>query len=199
MRSRTVGAVIAAGVLLAGMAVSAASTPGPRAAEAKAALKNTAGNTIGQMRLSNEEGMVMVRVVVNAGSGLAPGFHGFHIHTIGICDPLAVGGAFKSAGGHFNPDATTHPSHAGDQPVLLVNEDGSAFGRFVTDRYPIGSLFDGDGSAFIVHADADNYANIPTRYLSSTPLVAGIGGPDQATLDTGDAGARSACGLIEQG
>jgi Cu-Zn family superoxide dismutase len=75
-----------------------------------------------------------------------------------------------------------------------VNGDGTAELRFASDRYTIDDLFDADGSAFIVHSGADNYANIPTRYSA-----AGIPGPDAATLATGDAGARSACGVILPG
>ena len=49
-------------------------------------------------------------------------------------------------------------------------------------------LFDGDGSALIVHALPDNYANIPSRYAAA---------PDAMTLSTGDAGGRLACGVIQ--
>jgi Cu-Zn family superoxide dismutase len=63
--------------------------------------------------------------------------------------------------------------------------------RFETDRYTVDQLFDADGSAFIVHAAADNYANIPTQYSA-----VGVLGPDAATLATGDAGGGTACGVI---
>jgi hypothetical protein len=42
--------------------------------------------------------------------------------------------------------------------------------------------------------NADNFANIPTRYQSTTE---GVFGPDSATLATGDAGARVACGVVD--
>ena len=61
-----------------------------------------------------------------------------------------------------------------------------------SDRYDVESLFDADGSAFIVHAAPDNYANISTRYSA-----AGVPGPDAATLATGDAGGRVLCGVID--
>jgi Cu-Zn family superoxide dismutase len=72
-------------------------------------------------------------------------------------------------------------------PVLLVNTDGTGEGRFVSDRYGLADIV---GRALIVHAGPDNYANIPTRYAA--------GGPDAATLATGDAGGRAACGVIER-
>jgi Cu-Zn family superoxide dismutase len=113
---------------------------------------------------------------------LPPGFHGFHVHTVGACDPPA----FTSAGGHFNPTGATHRDHAGDLPVLLVQADGRATLATATDRFALDDLRDRDGSAVMVHALADNYANIPARY----------GGPDAETLNTGDSGGRIACGVV---
>ena len=112
--------------------------------------------------------------------------------------------AFTSAGPHLNPAGASHPDHAADQPVVLVNADGTGSARFVTDRYTVAELV---GAAVIVHANPDNYANIPDRYqapgpsaspAASTPPVM-VAGPDAATLATGDAGPRIACGVIESG
>lgn len=61
---------------------------------------------------------------------------------------------------------------------------------FSTDRFALDELFDSDGSAFILHANADNYANIPTDHYDPDP--------DTTTRATGDAGARVACRVIEQ-
>ena len=72
-------------------------------------------------------------------------------------------------------------------PVLLVNEDGTSRGTFQTDRFSLEDLKDADGSAVIVHAKPDNYANIPERYAPE---------PDADTLATGDAGSRAACGVV---
>jgi Cu-Zn family superoxide dismutase len=66
--------------------------------------------------------------------------------------------------------------------------------RFATDRFSAAELSDADGSAVIVHAGRDNFANIPTRYHSHTEDVFG---PDSATLATGDAASRTACGIVE--
>jgi Cu-Zn family superoxide dismutase len=184
--SRKIGTLLVVSALVLGATMAVTMSAGARGREAKAMLRDAIGAVAGVVHLSAEaNGKILVRV---SASGLAAGFHGFHIHTVGICD---AAGGFVSAGGHFNPGGATHAAHAGDQPVLLVNADGTAVARFETDRYTVDQLFDADGSAFIVHAAADNYANIPTRYSA-----AGVPGPDAATLATGDAGARSACGVI---
>jgi Cu-Zn family superoxide dismutase len=72
---------------------------------------------------------------------------------------------------------------------LFVSADGTGEARFKTDRFAVADLIDADGSALIVHAAPDNYANIPTRYVAV---------PDATTLATGDAGGRVACGVVEQ-
>ncbi len=183
-RLGVIGAAIAVGV--AALTTMSAGASGSRAS---GVLRDVSGARMGVARLSTAgDGKVLVQVFV---SGLTPGFHGFHIHAIGTCD---ASGVFVSAGGHFSPVAADHGNHAGDQPVILVNADGTGMSRFLTDRYEIADLFDADGSAFIVHAGADNYANIPVRYTATGAITPG---PDAATLATGDAGARTLCGVIK--
>ena len=148
-------------------------------------VKDATGAEIGKVKLRELGGSVLVRAQL---AGLTPGFHGFHVHSVGECVP-----PFTSAGGHFNPAGTGHGTHAGDMPSLLVLEDGTAHLQFATDRFTIDELRDSDGSAIMVHALSDNFANIPTRYQSTTE---GTFGPDSATLATGDAGGRYACGVI---
>jgi Cu-Zn family superoxide dismutase len=185
--SRKAGAV---GILLSALAVAALLGTGPISAKdktgARALLRNSAGGPVGVAKLTEEKGKVLVRVTVH---DLAPGFHGLHVHAVGSC----LAPSFLSAGGHFNPSGDVHGDHAGDLPILLVNADGTGEARFKTDRFKVSELFDADGSAVIVHASADNYANIPTRYHSHAENTAG---PDSATLATGDSGSRVACGVV---
>lgn len=152
-----------------------------RGAFAVARLGTSGGHVVGRVWFKQRRrgGPVLVFARVR---GLPPGFHGFHVHTTGACEPPG----FTSAGGHLNPTGAIHGDHAGDLPSLLVNESGRGLLATVTDRFSIADLRDADGSAVIVHAGRDNFANIPPRY----------GTPDRETLNTGDSGARLACGVV---
>ncbi|MGH3019172.1 MAG: superoxide dismutase family protein [Gaiellaceae bacterium] len=154
----------------------------------KVQLVDASGAETGVVKLTKQGENVIVRAEVE---GLTPGFHGFHVHSVGECVP-----PFTSAGGHYNPAGTGHGSHAGDMPSLLVLDDGTAQLQFATANFTIAELFDADGTAIVVHALPDNFANIPTRYQSTTE---GTFGPDSATLGTGDAGSRAACGVVAGG
>jgi Cu-Zn family superoxide dismutase len=164
-------------------ALAAVATTGPAAAQpgASAVMTTSAGTSAGSVTLVTDGGKVRVRAELTR---LPPGFHGFHVHAVGSC----AAPTFMSAGGHLNPAGAAHPSHAGDMPVVHVNADGTASIELTTDRFRVPDLFDADGSAIIVHANPDNYANIPRdRYDPD---------PDAMTLATGDAGGRLACGVI---
>jgi superoxide dismutase, Cu-Zn family len=147
---------------------------------AAARLVDAGGARVGRVSFEQRgNGPVQISARVR---GLPPGFHGFHVHTTGRCDPPG----FTTAGGHLNPGGTPHGAHAGDLPSLLVRADGRATLATTTDRFTLADLRDADGSAVMVHSGPDNFANIPPRY----------GTPDQETLATGDAGARVACGVV---
>lgn len=118
--------------------------------------------------------------------GLAPGAHGLHIHEVGTCSDTTV--PFGAAGGHFdpgpagnsNPDAN-HPFHMGDVPNLIVNEGGVGHMNHTTSRITLSdgplTVFDGNGSAVVVHANPDQ----------------GITGAAGSGVS---GGARIACGVI---
>lgn len=187
-RKRSLINVLVVLALVLAAAVAAISISGQAAArgdhnnKAEAQLRNAAGEELGTVTFKQERDGVNVDVEVH---GFTPGFHGFHIHTIGSC----VGPDFTSAGGHFNMAGHNHPMHSGDMVSLLVNPDGTGEVSFTTSSFNVADLFDADGSAVIVHAGPDNFANIPARYAPA--------GPDATTLATGDSGARSACGVVE--
>lgn len=119
---------------------------------------------------------------------LPPGAHGLHIHEIGkgACVP-----PYEAAQGHFDPGPSgnsdpdvNHPYHLGDIPNLVVDQNGSGRLDATTSRITLTpgplSVFDGDGSAIIVHEKADQ----------------GISGPAKSGVSGGD---RVACGVIERG
>jgi Cu-Zn family superoxide dismutase len=195
------GALVALLVVSMMSVVGAATGSRSSSADATARLKDVEGDFVGWVRFEAQEGGV-VEVEAKVDGVKPPGeFHGFHLHTTGKCDPDAVDPAtdevvpFYSAGGHFNPTSEIHGEHAGDFPVLLVMKNGQAEEKFETDRFRLSQLFDKDGSAVIVHAGRDNYANIPDRYHSHEFDVFG---PDELTKATGDAGDRFACGVVRR-
>ncbi|MGH2701052.1 MAG: superoxide dismutase family protein [Actinomycetota bacterium] len=200
--TRTRILLVVAALTVGAATLSAAPNAGAHGEHLRATVRNTGGATVGNMTFSEEDGAILVKATFR---GLAPGFHGFHIHSIGVCDPLAkdATGAtvpFFSAGGHYNPDAFAHGNHAGDMPPLLVLQDGTAKLRFKTDRFELDELVDADGSAVVLHAGPDNLGHIPAatstggeRYHSH---LENVFGPDSLTRATGDAGARFGCGLV---
>jgi len=149
------------------------------ARHATASFVDATGATVGWARLVEDAtGRVHVNIHVK---GLAPGLHGIHIHAVGACSPT-----FAAAGGHYNPLGHEHglenPNgpHAGDLPNLVVNDAGIGHLDATTDRVSVSpgaaTLFDANGSAFIIHANPD----------------------DQLTNGTnGGSGARIACAVID--
>ncbi len=102
--------------------------------------------------------------------GLPPGPHGIHVHAVGTCEP-----PFASAGGHFNPHpATSTASGTGGRPrgrPAQLDDRGrrdparSAPSRGARPQRRPASLFDADGSALVIHANADDDVSDPARQL----------------------------------
>jgi Cu-Zn family superoxide dismutase len=164
-------------MMLVGCATDSATDGDSSSGQASATLSDAGGASKGSATVSDTaQG---VRLVVQA-SGLTPGAHGLHLHTVGRCDAPA----FASAGPHWNPTAKMHgrdnPAglHMGDLPNLIVGTDGT--GRLeatVTGAKLTGGampLLDSDGAAIVVHAAADDYKTDPS----------------------GNSGARVACGVF---
>src|SRR3982750_1879236 len=79
-------AAVVAAISIAGQAAAR----GDHNDKAEVQLRNAAGEKIGKVTLKQERSGVEVEVDVR---GLTPGFHGFHVHTVGSC----VGPDFASA------------------------------------------------------------------------------------------------------
>ena len=177
-------AAVCAAAALAALATIVSARHDDRPRTLTVALENVNGATVGRVVLSQRTARSPVDVRASV-RRLRPAFHGFHVHAVGRCEPPT----FASAGGHLKAADEVHGAHAGDLSSLLVKRNGTATLRLTTDRFALADLRDADGSAVVVHAERDNFANIPPRYAAN--------GADATTLDTGDSGARLACGEIQ--
>ncbi len=167
-----------------------------------ARLKTPDGTEVATAKFEFNNGYATVTIETSGGGRLSPGFHGVHIHKVGKCEPNSVaptGGApgdFLSAGGHFQAPGHSAEPASGDLTSLQVRKDGSAALMTTTDAFAMEDLLTGQKTAIIIHAGADNFANIPSDRYNQTN---GTPGPDDMTKSTGDAGKRVACGVIGAG
>jgi superoxide dismutase, Cu-Zn family len=142
---------------------------------ARATVSAADGSARGTAEISGS-GTAM-RLTVNA-TGMSPGSHGLHVHTVGKCDAPD----FKTAGAHWNPAMKQHGrenpmgAHDGDLPNLVIDANGSG-----TVSAPLAGnvreLLDTDGAAIVIHAAADDYRTDPS----------------------GNSGDRIACGVFTRG
>lgn len=161
--------------------------PGSNRAQfgASAELMDTEGNVIGDVNFtepaSGDERFITIQIGLSPDAGLEPGEYGFHVHQVGQCTPT-----FDAAGDHFNPTDMQHGlldpdgPHAGDLPNMVVAEDGTTTYVVNTRLMTLGdgerSIFDDDGSAVMLHAQADDYLTDPS----------------------GTSGDRIACGVVRE-
>ena len=149
----------------------------PTGPSAVAMLQTADGRSLGQVKVVQDANGL--NLTLDA-SGLPPGNHGVHIHSVGKCDAPS----FESAGGHWNPTNKHHgvANDAGPHMGDFVNLEVLADGKGHLER-PIegatleggpNALLDADGAAFIIHAGRD----------------------DQMTDPSGNSGARLACGVF---
>ncbi len=145
---------------------------------AHANLINQEGQRVGAITLSEYPAGVFIHGYVE---GLTPGWRAIHIHETGACEP-----DFSAAGGHYNPAGVGHgldgeAMHAGDLPNIHIPDGGLARFEMITKGVTLTAgattVFDQDGSAFVVHAGPDDYVTDPA----------------------GNSGARVACGVIQSG
>jgi superoxide dismutase, Cu-Zn family len=166
-----------------------------------ATMRNAAGATVAKVLLaqvSSTRALVTVNVTF---PGIRAGFHGLHIHAndnaangVGcVADPTQPANThFVSADGHWNPTAETHGEHGGDTPGVNVLSDGSALLSYTHEL----ALADVTGRAFILHEGMDNFGNIPLG-TALNQYTANAQDAITLTQNTGNAGNRIACGVIQ--
>jgi Cu-Zn family superoxide dismutase len=162
--------------------------PAPAAETLTADLRTADGTTVARAEFAFTGDFATITVRTTAPGLLTPGFHGLHVHSAGKCE-----GDFTSAGGHFQVAGRTGHPASGDLASLQVREDGTAMLVTTTDAFTAEDLLGGAKTALIIHEKADNFANIPPERYQQ---VNGTPGPDETTMNTGDAGKRVACGVI---
>lgn len=130
-------------------------------------LINGAGQPAGTITL--KQGRTGLLMLVEA-NGLTPGWHGIHIHAMGTCEA-----PFTSAGAHINhaenkaPHGLLNPQGPddGDLPNIYADANGVVKAELFTTTARLAEtgngqwLLDRDGSAIVIHANADDHASQP--------------------------------------
>ena len=169
--------------MLVGLIVLLSTSPLQAAGDSRTAeIVGDGGKAIGTANLIGAPRGLLIKVEV---SGLTPGWHGMHIHSVATCGDAG----FKSSGGHVHAMSVTTPIHGllneqetdlGDLPNIFAGADGHAATEVFAPYLALGdasgrlNILDSDGSALIIHAAAD----------------------DHQTQPIGGAGARIACAAI---
>ncbi len=119
-------------------------------------LKTVDGASAGTVSFAEQDGDVQVTIDVE---GLAPGYHGVHVHAVGKCEPESVAptggapGAFLSAGPHLQVEGSTSVPESGDLVSVVVHEDGTATTTVTTNAFTLEDLQGEEGTSVVVHED----------------------------------------------
>lgn len=126
------------------------------------------GRKIGDVTLTGAPTGVLLRLTA---SGLTPGWHAMHFHAAGDCSDQG----FQKSGAHINHDDHKKPHGLlnpegpdfGELPNIYVAADGRANAEAFSTLVSLASgstrpnLLDGNGSALVIYASADDHASQP--------------------------------------
>ena len=142
----------------------------PAAAQSAAAVVNTsmvgnAGKEIGKLQLREGPQGTVMRLTIAPGN-VSPGWHAIHFHAVGDCSDIAK---FAMSMAHVNHAGKQHGllnpggPDDGDLPNVFAASDGAVNAEVYTIAKLSGAdgLRDSDGSALILHANADDYVSQP--------------------------------------
>ena len=128
---------------------------------------NNEGKTIGTFTLAGTNRGIVGRLELTAGA-LKPGWHAIHFHSVGDCSDTAK---FENAKDHINLRHRQHGllnrkgTESGDLPNVFALADGSVHAEISSQMVSLRgkrTLLDADGSALVIHANADDYMTQPT-------------------------------------
>lgn len=108
----------------------------------------------GTVRFLPRQGGTLVVAEICGLPGSNTGFFALHIHEGSDCQ----GNGFPNTGGHYDPDQTAHPKHAGDLPPLL-SDNGKAYSQVLTGRFRVSDIV---GKTVVVHAGTDDFFTQPS-------------------------------------
>ncbi|MCF8603148.1 superoxide dismutase family protein [Gordonia sp. HY442] len=109
-------------------------------------VRNTGGASVGTATFKTEGEAVNVNLRV---TGMEPGSHGVHIHSVGKCE---ASNGFASAGDHLQVDGHTGKPESGDLASVTVLQNGTGTVTSTTDAFKLDQI---QGKALVVHEVGD--------------------------------------------
>ncbi|EFJ17973.1 hypothetical protein SELMODRAFT_233596 [Selaginella moellendorffii] len=139
------------------------------------------GSEVGGVVHFSQENEGAPSTITGEVTGLSPGKHGFHVHALGDTT-----NGCNSTGPHFNPTNKEHGApeddtrHVGDLGNLTAGDSGKVEISIKDSQIKLCGPHSIIGRAIVVHADPDDLGK----------------GGHELSKETGNAGARVACGII---
>lgn len=129
---------------------------------------NSAPEIMGMVKFYQKRSYVLVVADISGLPHSDAGFFGFHIHEGANCGGMD----FSNTKGHYNPNNTPHPMHAGDLPPLILCGTNAHL-SFSTDRFNVSDII---GRTVVIHNMPDDFTSQPS----------------------GNSGEKIACGIIKK-